>query len=76
MSRPVGPYSPIVRAGEWLIVSGQVGIADGKLVEGGMEAQLRQALTNLRGHLESQGSSLGDVPRRPCSSPTSTTSPA
>jgi 2-iminobutanoate/2-iminopropanoate deaminase len=61
MSRPVGPYTPIVRAGEWLIVSGQVGIVDGQLVDGGLEPQLRQALENLRGHLESQGSSLNDV---------------
>ena len=32
MAKPVGPYTPIVRAGEWLVVSGQVGIVDGKLV--------------------------------------------
>lgn len=37
MATPVGPYTPIVRAGEWLVVSGQVGIADGRLVDGGTE---------------------------------------
>ena len=37
MSTPVGPYTPIVRAGEWLVVSGQVGISDGKLVTGGLD---------------------------------------
>ena len=61
MSRPVGPYTPIVRAGDWLICSGQVGIADGALVEGGLEPQLRQALANMTELLESQGASLSDV---------------
>lgn len=61
MSKPVGPYTPIVRAGDWLVVSGQVGIADGALVEGGVEAQLRQALDNLRGLLEGEGASLSSV---------------
>ncbi len=61
MAKPVGPYTPIVRAGEWLVVSGQVGIADGALVPGGMEAELRQALANLTVLLEREGASLADV---------------
>ena len=61
MSKPVGPYTPIVRAGDWLVVSGQVGLGASGLVEGGVPAQLRQALTNLRGLLESEGASLTDV---------------
>lgn len=61
MSKPVGPYTPIVKAGPWLITSGQIGIADGALVEGGFEAQLRQAMANLAGVLESEGGSLSDV---------------
>ncbi len=60
MSKPVGPYTPIVRAGEWLITSGQIGIADGVLAEG-FERQLRQAMANLEGLLVSQGSTLGQV---------------
>ena len=60
-AKPVGPYTPVVRAGDWLIVSGQVGLADGKLVAGGLEAELRQALGNLRGHLEANGASLSNV---------------
>jgi len=60
-TKPVGPYTPAVRAGDWLIVSGQVGLADGKLVPGGLEAELRQALTNLRGHLEANGASMSNV---------------
>lgn len=61
MSKPVGPYSPLVRAGDWLVVSGQVGIVDGKLVPGGLEGELRQAIANLSGLLESAGASLSDV---------------
>ena len=60
-STPVGPYTPIVRAGDWLVVSGQIGAVDGKLVPGGTGEQLRQALTNLRALLESEGASLADV---------------
>ena len=60
-AKPVGPYTPVVRAGDWLIVSGQVGLADGKLVPGGLEGELRQALANLRGHLEANGASLSHV---------------
>lgn len=61
MTKPVGPYTPIVRSGDWLIVSGQVGISDGALVEGGLRAELTQAMSNLRALLESEGASLDDV---------------
>ena len=72
MTKPVGPYTPIVRAGEWLVVSGQVGIADGKLVSGGLEAELRQAIANLEGLLASEGAiAAATSPRPPCSSGTS-----
>jgi 2-iminobutanoate/2-iminopropanoate deaminase len=66
MSTPVGPYSPIVRAGSWLICSGQLGLAPGEdgtpaLVAGGCGPQLRQAVANAAGLLESEGASLTDV---------------
>lgn len=61
MSTPVGPYTPIVEAGPWLVCSGQIGLADGALVGGGLEAELRQAMANLAGLLESKGSSLDAV---------------
>ena len=61
MTKPVGPYTPVVRAGDWLVVSGQVGVADGKLVTGGLEAELRQALANMGALLEGEGASLADV---------------
>lgn len=66
MSPPIGPYTPIVRAGEWLVCSGQLGLRseDGgspALVEGGVVAQLRQALANLADLLRSEGAGLEDV---------------
>ena len=61
MSRPVGPYTPIVRAGDWLVVSGQVGLRDGAIVPGGIQAQTAQCLANLRALLEGEGASMGDV---------------
>ncbi|MEZ5407646.1 MAG: RidA family protein [Acidimicrobiales bacterium] len=61
MSTPVGPYTPIVEAGPWLVCSGQIGLADGAVVPGGLEAELRQAMANLAGLLQSKGSSLAAV---------------
>jgi len=61
MSRPVGPYTPLVVAGDWLVVSGQVGQVDGKVVDGGVAAQVKQAIANLRGLLEGAGATLDDV---------------
>ena len=43
------------------MVSGQVGVHDGSLVDGGVAAQTRQALVNLRGHLEAEGAALAHV---------------
>lgn len=60
MSKPVGPYTPIIRAGDWLVCSGQIGIANGVLADG-LEAQLRQAFANLRGLLASEGAELSNV---------------
>lgn len=58
---PVGPYTPIVRAGDWLVVSGQVGIAGGQIVAGGVAGELRQAIANLEAHLATEGAALSDV---------------
>lgn len=61
MSKPVGPYTPIVHAGGWLVASGQLGLVDGSLVEGGVAEQLTQAITNLTGLLSAEGADLGHV---------------
>ncbi len=60
-SKPVGPYSPIVRAGDWLVCSGQLGLKDGAMVDGGIVEQTTQAMANVAALLESEGSSLDDV---------------
>lgn len=60
--KPVGPYTPIVAVGKrWLVCSGQVGLADGALVEGGLDAELRQAIANLEALLAGEGATLADV---------------
>ncbi len=61
MSTPIGPYTPIVRAGDLLVVSGQLGLVDGEMVVGGIAAETTRALANMAALLESEGSSLGDV---------------
>ena len=57
------PFSEAVRAGDLLFVSGQIGNAPGTLdlVPGGIEAESRQALENMRAILERHGSSLDRV---------------
>lgn len=61
MSAPVGPYAPVVRAGEWLMCSGQLGLLAGELVGGGVAAQVTQAVANLEALLAGEGASLADV---------------
>lgn len=59
MSTPVGPYSPVVRAGDLLVCSGQIGIRGGpegpSLAPGGFEPQVRQTLDNVSGLLAGEG---------------------
>ena len=58
----VGPYSQAVIAGDFIFTAGQLGI-DPKTGElaAGIEAQTRQALTNLSAVLEAASSSLDQV---------------
>lgn len=55
---PIGYYSQAVESNGLIFVSGQLGIdpKTGKLVEGGVEEEARQALKNVFGILESEGS--------------------
>jgi 2-iminobutanoate/2-iminopropanoate deaminase len=56
------PLSPAVRAGDFIYVSGQVPVgADGSIVAGGVEAQTRQVLENVRTALRLAGADLADV---------------
>jgi len=61
--KPIGPYSQARKVGNLLFVSGQIGIdpATGKLVEGGVRGQARQALENLKAVIEAAGFSMEDV---------------
>ena len=65
MSPAAGPYSPVLRRGEWVVTSGPIGLDPGAqgpaLVEGGTLPQLRQALANLEALLAEHGATLSDV---------------
>ena len=61
MTAPIGPYSPVVRAGPWLACSGQLGVLDGALVPGGVPAQTERALANLSELLTGAGAALTNV---------------
>ena len=63
---PLGPYTPVVRAGDWVIVSGQLGVVDGKIVKGGVAAQTAQAIVNLKSQLASAGVTINDVKKTLC----------
>lgn len=56
------PLSPAVRAGDFVFVSGQVPVgADGKVVDGGIEAETRKVLENVEKCLELAGCNMSDV---------------
>jgi 2-iminobutanoate/2-iminopropanoate deaminase len=56
-------YSPAINVNNTLYVSGQIAVdqATGKLIEGGIEAQTRQVLKNLRNVIEKGGYAMEDV---------------
>lgn len=59
----IGPYSIGVVANGFVYTAGQLGLdpATGNLVEGGIEAETRQALLNVKAILEAAGTSLDKV---------------
>lgn len=58
--KAIGPYSQAIRTEFLVFCAGQAGLdpVTGELVEGGIEAQTRQALTNLKNVLEAADSGL------------------
>ena len=66
MSKPLGPYTPVVRAGDFIIVSGQVGVVDGALAEGGVAGQTTAAMANLKARLADFDATLEDVVKTTC----------
>jgi 2-iminobutanoate/2-iminopropanoate deaminase len=59
----IGPYSQAVKYGNIIFTSGAIGVdpGTGAFVEGGIQAQTKQCIENLKVILEASGSSLGNV---------------
>lgn len=59
----IGPYVQALRSDGWIFSSGQLGLdpGSGKLVDGGVAEQARQALANLAAVLEAAGGGLDTV---------------
>lgn len=60
---PIGPYSQAVRVGDWLFLSGSLGIdpSDGEFVPGDAAAQARRALENMGEVLAAAGATFDQV---------------
>jgi 2-iminobutanoate/2-iminopropanoate deaminase len=65
IAAPRGPYSPAVRAGDFIFVSGQVAVdpATQQLITGDISVETRQVLNNIKHLLEGCGATLADVVR-------------
>lgn len=63
--KAIGPYEQAIKLEGWVFTSGQIPLdpATGAMVEGGIGAQTRQVLENLRAVLEAAGSSMAKVVR-------------
>jgi 2-iminobutanoate/2-iminopropanoate deaminase len=63
VAAPRGPYSPAVRAGGFIYVSGQVPVdpVTNQAVTGDVKAETRQVLSNVQRILEGCGASMADV---------------
>jgi 2-iminobutanoate/2-iminopropanoate deaminase len=60
----IGPYSPAIKAGSLLFLSGQIPLdATGTLVGGDIAAQTDQVMRNIRALLTAAGASFGQVVR-------------
>ena len=63
--KAIGPYSPVIRAGNLLFLSGQIPIdpATGALVEGSIAIQTEQVMRNIQALLEAAGAGFEHVVR-------------
>jgi 2-iminobutanoate/2-iminopropanoate deaminase len=59
----IGPYSQAVKCGNFVFTSGALGVdpITGSFAEGGIQAQTRQCLENVKALLEASGSSMENV---------------
>ncbi len=66
--KAIGPYSAGMTLGNLVYTAGQIPVdpTSGKVVEGGIEAEARQSLTNLKHVLEAAGSGLDHVVKTTC----------
>jgi len=64
-AKPIGPYSPAIRAGNLLFLSGQVGFdpSSGALVDGDISAQTDQVMRNIGALLHAAGTDFAHVVR-------------
>jgi 2-iminobutanoate/2-iminopropanoate deaminase len=62
---PRGPYSPAVRAGDTIYVSGQVSVdpVSGQVISGDVGTETRQVLNNIKNILAGCGASMSQVVR-------------
>ncbi len=58
--KAIGPYSIGIKTGSFIFTAGQAGVIpeSGNIIEGGIENETRQTLTNIKTILEAAGSSL------------------
>lgn len=57
-----GPFSPAVKVNGLIFLAGKIGTgADGRLVQGGIAAETRQTMENIKAELERNGSSMNRV---------------
>ncbi len=64
----IGPYSQAIKWGNMLFTSGQIPLdpGSGQVVKGGIQAQTRQALENLKQVLAAGGAGFSDVVKTTC----------
>jgi 2-iminobutanoate/2-iminopropanoate deaminase len=64
-AKPIGPYSPAIRAGNLLFLSGQVAFdpSSGALVDGDISAQTDQVMRNIGALLKAAGTDFAHVVR-------------
>ncbi|MEL6131837.1 MAG: Rid family detoxifying hydrolase [Bacteroidota bacterium] len=55
------PYSEAVKAGNTLYLAGKLGMKDGQLAEGGIQAETQQTMENIQAVLSSHGASMDDI---------------
>ena len=63
--KAIGPYSPAVKAGNMLFLSGSIPLdpATGQLVDGGIKEQTTRVMENIKGLLAAAGADFNNVVR-------------